>query len=122
MQDPSQAKGMIDRSVTRIITGGTITDPESLGVYFYEVAQFRIGGDESYRGVVACFAEFAKDRCDTLDRSRYRFEFGRYGRIPYGNRGRILRYAREPIIFDASSLDISNCALISLSMRCCLVL
>ena len=31
MQDPSQAKGMIDRSVTRIITGGTITDPESLG-------------------------------------------------------------------------------------------
>ena len=30
MQDPAQADGMIARSVTRIITGGTITDPESL--------------------------------------------------------------------------------------------
>lgn len=30
MQDPSEAKGIVDRSVTRIITGGTITDTDSL--------------------------------------------------------------------------------------------
>ncbi|MBD5131727.1 MAG: DNA mismatch repair protein MutS [Clostridiales bacterium] len=30
MQDPSEAKGLVDRDVTRIITGGTVTDPDSL--------------------------------------------------------------------------------------------
>ena len=30
MQDPKEVKGVVDRDVTRIITGGTITDPESL--------------------------------------------------------------------------------------------
>ena len=30
MQDPKEVKGIVDRSVTRIITGGTITDPDSL--------------------------------------------------------------------------------------------
>lgn len=30
MQDPSTVKGIVDRDVTRIITGGTITDPDSL--------------------------------------------------------------------------------------------
>ena len=30
MQDPAEVKGIVDRDVTRIITGGTITDTESL--------------------------------------------------------------------------------------------
>jgi len=30
MQDPATTKGLVDRDVTRIITGGTITDPDSL--------------------------------------------------------------------------------------------
>ena len=30
MQDPKEVKGVVDRDVTRIITSGTITDPESL--------------------------------------------------------------------------------------------
>ena len=30
LQDPAEVKGIVDRNVTRIITGGTITDPESL--------------------------------------------------------------------------------------------
>lgn len=30
MQDPSEAKGLVDRGITRIVTGGTITDAEGL--------------------------------------------------------------------------------------------
>lgn len=30
MQDPTEVKGIVDRDVTRIISGGTITDPDSL--------------------------------------------------------------------------------------------
>lgn len=30
LQDPKEVKGLVDRDVTRIITGGTITDPDSL--------------------------------------------------------------------------------------------